>query len=128
MLHTVMNDNTTLKHYFFFSFYSAYSNQSSWYLLLTFFTLLLSVTFTLLVGSSLAYMTFQSQIPNGNKVPHPCKANFMWPGVGHRNRLGGGVRNVFGQDFQNAGYWVGLFTHTHTHIYIHIYIYIYIYI
>ncbi|RUS91460.1 hypothetical protein EGW08_000784 [Elysia chlorotica] len=59
----------------------------------------------LAIGSSQAYMTFQNQIPNGNQVPHPCKANFMWPGVGHENRLGGGVNNQFGLDFKDAGYW-----------------------
>ncbi|KAK3782593.1 hypothetical protein RRG08_038373 [Elysia crispata] len=63
------------------------------------------LTFALLVGSSRAFKTFKAEIPNGNKVPHPCKANFMWPGVGHQNRFGGGVNNQFGLDFKKAGYW-----------------------
>ncbi|GFN79665.1 N-acetylated-alpha-linked acidic dipeptidase-like protein [Plakobranchus ocellatus] len=63
-----------------------------------------SVVFALLAHQGLAYQTFQNQIPNGNNVPHPCLANYMWPGVGHENRLGGGVRNPFGQDFARMGY------------------------
>lgn len=50
-----------------------------------------------------AYQNFQDEIPNGNKVPHPCKANYIWHGVGHHNPLGGGTRNQFGLDFKAAG-------------------------
>jgi dopamine beta-monooxygenase len=46
---------------------------------------------------------FQDAIPNGEFVPHPCKANYVWHGVGHENTLGSGVRNVFGKDFERAG-------------------------
>lgn len=62
------------------------------------------IVFSVVVGSALGFQTFQGQIPNGNKVPHPCKANFMWPGVGHQSRLGGGVNNQFGIDFKENGY------------------------
>ena len=50
-----------------------------------------------------AYRSFQDVIPNGNNIPHPCKANYIWHGVGHENALGGGKRNAFGTDFANAG-------------------------
>lgn len=50
------------------------------------------------------YMTYQDNIPNGAFVPHPCKPNYIWKGVGHQNVLGGGVRNPFGSDFKDAGY------------------------
>ncbi|BFZ15699.1 hypothetical protein BsWGS_18738 [Bradybaena similaris] len=57
-----------------------------------------------LVTPSLGYSNYQERIPNGNNVNHPCKPNYRWPGVGHQNPLGGGKRNVFGIDFQKAGY------------------------
>ncbi|KAL3870612.1 hypothetical protein ACJMK2_038660 [Sinanodonta woodiana] len=49
------------------------------------------------------YQIFQDLIPNGNIVPHPCKANYIWRGVGHNNPLGGGQRNPFGLAFHAAG-------------------------
>ncbi|KAK7477005.1 hypothetical protein BaRGS_00031781, partial [Batillaria attramentaria] len=49
------------------------------------------------------FLNFQNQIPNGNSVPHPCKPNELWEGVGHFQVVGGGHRNPFGQDFDNAG-------------------------
>ncbi|XP_067932935.1 DBH-like monooxygenase protein 2 [Watersipora subatra] len=48
------------------------------------------------------YKIFEDSIPNGASVPHPCKPNYMWEGVGHENVLGGGARNPFGIDFQAA--------------------------
>ncbi|ESO89632.1 hypothetical protein LOTGIDRAFT_234237 [Lottia gigantea] len=50
-----------------------------------------------------AYLHFQKQIPNGDYIPHPCKPNFVWKGVGHINQAGGGARNQFGKDFNSAG-------------------------
>ena len=32
-------------------------------------------------------------------MPHPCLANYIWHGVGHKNVKGGGERNPFGLDF-----------------------------
>ena len=55
-----------------------------------------------LIGSAVSYPSFKDIIPNGNYVPHPCKANYVWHGVGHHNPLGGGSRNPFGLDFYNA--------------------------
>ena len=55
------------------------------------------------------YASFANRIPNGNNVPHPCKPNELWAGVGHFNEAGGGHRNPFGQDFNAAGQ-----VHTHT--------------
>ncbi|KAL3870623.1 hypothetical protein ACJMK2_038671 [Sinanodonta woodiana] len=49
------------------------------------------------------YQMYQSRIPNGEIVPHPCKANYIWRGVGHTNALGGGERNPFGLAFDTAG-------------------------
>ncbi|CAH1778940.1 unnamed protein product [Owenia fusiformis] len=46
------------------------------------------------------FQFYQGQIPNGDKVPHPCKENYIWNGVGHRNSEGGGNRNPFGEDFE----------------------------
>nr|KAG5700389.1 hypothetical protein BaRGS_029641 [Batillaria attramentaria] len=46
---------------------------------------------------------FADRIPNGQQVPHPCKPNVLWHGVGHFNVDGGGFRNPFGQDFDDAG-------------------------
>ncbi|XP_062619795.1 tyramine beta-hydroxylase-like [Saccostrea cucullata] len=57
----------------------------------------------LLFASTLGFKYFQSKIPNGDSVPHPCKPNYLWHGVGHRNELGGGSRNPFGEDFDAAG-------------------------
>ncbi|BFZ05846.1 hypothetical protein BsWGS_08885 [Bradybaena similaris] len=59
---------------------------------------------SLLLTSTLAYPGFQEQIPNGNNVPHPCKANYRWSGVGHENPNGSGARNKFGLGFDRAGY------------------------
>lgn len=55
------------------------------------------------VWQALAYPGFKDVLPNGNEVPHPCKANYLWHGVGHHNPLGGGTRNQFGLDFSAAG-------------------------
>ncbi|CAG2247962.1 DBH [Mytilus edulis] len=55
------------------------------------------------VGIATAYPNFKDILPNGNEVPHPCKANYLWHGVGHNNPLGGGSRNQFGLDFKTAG-------------------------
>ncbi|KAK3096949.1 hypothetical protein FSP39_005060 [Pinctada imbricata] len=52
----------------------------------------------------LSYKNFQEKIPNGESVPHPCKPNYVWQGVGHKNHLGGGDRNPFGIDFAQNGY------------------------
>ena len=62
------------------------------------------MTVLTLLSQCEAYKFFQQQIPNGEVVPHPCKANFLWRGVGHENLNGGGIRNAFGRDFnQNGG-------------------------
>ena len=43
-----------------------------------------------------AYQTF---IPNGDRIPHPCGDDHVWGGVGHYRPGGGGQRNPFGEDF-----------------------------
>lgn len=45
-----------------------------------------------------SYQTFQTQIPNGMKVPNPCpgKSGTLWPGVGHDIAQGSGPNNQFG--------------------------------
>ena len=54
-------------------------------------------------GGMDGYRFLQDELPNGDRVPHPCKANFMWEGVGHKNVEGGGDRNPFGKDFAKNG-------------------------
>ncbi|KAK6190938.1 hypothetical protein SNE40_002698 [Patella caerulea] len=51
-----------------------------------------------------AYAGHQEKIPNGDHVPHPCKPNFIWKGVGHLKMGGGGDRNSFGEAFAAAGH------------------------
>ena len=53
--------------------------------------------------SAHGYRMFADRIPNGVQVPHPCKPNVLWHGVGHFNEQGGGFRNPFGTDFYDAG-------------------------
>ncbi|KAK3607129.1 hypothetical protein CHS0354_036070 [Potamilus streckersoni] len=50
-----------------------------------------------------AYPQYQLLIPNAETVPHPCKPNYMWKGVGHQRNNGGGERNPFGRAFASAG-------------------------
>ena len=54
----------------------------------------------------LAYRSFTANIPNGDHVPHPCKPNYIWHGVGHLTPLGGGEANQFGRDFIRLGHKV----------------------
>ncbi|KAI8771023.1 DBH monooxygenase protein 2, partial [Biomphalaria glabrata] len=67
---------------------------------------LLQRLLVLLWVSSLSscYSFYQLELPNGDNVPHPCKVNYRWPGLGHLNPYGGGPRNPFGEAFQKAGY------------------------
>ena len=57
----------------------------------------------MIIATVSGYKHFQDLIPNGKKVPHPCKPNYVWKGVGHENVAGGGVRNPFGRDFYTNG-------------------------
>lgn len=50
-----------------------------------------------------AYRHYQKLIPNGERVPHPCKPNYVWHGVGHEKPEGAGKRNPFGVQFAEAG-------------------------
>ena len=67
------------------------------------FGLTVIILFGCLVQAN-AFSSFQDKIPNGNKIPHPCKQNTIWHGVGHLNQFGGGKRNPFGLAFKNAGF------------------------
>ncbi|XP_069138147.1 dopamine beta-hydroxylase-like [Argopecten irradians] len=49
------------------------------------------------------YSSFQTRIPNGDRVPDPCNGTAVWQGVGHEAMGGGGPRNPFGVDFNNNG-------------------------
>ncbi|XP_025104617.1 temptin-like [Pomacea canaliculata] len=51
-----------------------------------------------------SYKSYKDFIPNGVRVPHPCKNNYLWHGVGHINSQGGGSRNVFGIAFAKANH------------------------
>lgn len=55
-----------------------------------------------LVHVALGYRSYQTQLPNSDKVTD-CQGN-SWAGVGHLRPGGGGPRNQFGIDFQAAGY------------------------
>lgn len=70
------------------------SGQRSFGICVIFWTFLMSTS---------GYNVYQSRIPNGKAVPHPCLLNHRWPGVGHENRNGGGARNAFGLAFKEAG-------------------------
>ena len=72
-----------------------------------------AIFFSVYLASSLAlwtvchgYYSYQTKLPNGLHVPHPCKPNYLWHGVGHLNPLGAGERNQFGQDFARLGHKV----------------------
>ncbi|OWF52038.1 temptin-like [Mizuhopecten yessoensis] len=54
-------------------------------------------------GLALGHPRFMKLIPNGHMVPNPCSnSSHPWHGVGHNNRTGGGIVNVFGADFLKA--------------------------
>ena len=50
------------------------------------------------------YQHFQTNLPNGDRVPDPSINNTLWAGVGHLNTNGGGLRNAFGKDFAANDY------------------------
>ncbi|XP_021342559.1 temptin-like [Mizuhopecten yessoensis] len=59
----------------------------------------------LFVGTSVTFPSYRDRIPNGRKVPNPCKGSTgNWEGVGHNILIGGGPRNVFGKDFASADF------------------------
>ncbi|XP_064649344.1 temptin-like [Lineus longissimus] len=67
------------------------------------------ITLTLFTVASLivlstAYPYLSGKIPNGDKVPDPCKPNSLWAGVGHWSPAGSNARNPFGLAFKAAGY------------------------
>ncbi|XP_063402418.1 temptin-like [Mytilus trossulus] len=58
-----------------------------------------------LISVTYGYPWFQGKIPNGNKVPDPCKGgSYIWLAVGHKSEAGSGPRNSFGQDFFYANF------------------------
>lgn len=61
------------------------------------------ICFLVFLSTVNGFSFFAEKIPNGEFVPHPCKPNFLWKGVGHKNKDGGGERNQFGRDFLNFG-------------------------
>ncbi|XP_048245120.1 tyramine beta-hydroxylase-like isoform X1 [Haliotis rufescens] len=63
------------------------------------------LTLLMLMATATAFRFYQDEIPNGDHVPHPCKPNYLWWGVGHANPLGGGPKNPFGQDFARYHSW-----------------------
>lgn len=68
------------------------------------FPVAFALLFILTVHRTDAFKSFIKKIPNGDNVPHPCKSNTIWTGVGHLNEFGGGKRNPFGHAFKNAGF------------------------
>lgn len=61
------------------------------------------ICFLVFLSTVIGFSFFAEKIPNGEFVPHPCKPNFLWKGVGHKNKDGGGERNQFGRDFLKSG-------------------------
>ena len=68
------------------------------------FSLLQGAVFLLAIINVQGFLSYQKKLPNGDRIPHPCKQNTIWTGVGHLNQMGGGKRNPFGTDFANAGH------------------------
>ena len=66
----------------------------------------------LLLPACEGFKIYQDRIPNGNHIPHPCKPNYIWHGVGHQNSQGGGERNAFGKDFHANGKVYGFYSLT----------------
>ncbi|XP_076454722.1 uncharacterized protein LOC143289580 [Babylonia areolata] len=64
---------------------------------------LLVLVLLLVLSPTLGYPQYQTAIPNGNRVPHPCVQGQAWLGVGHVVPAGGGDRNPFGRDFAAHG-------------------------
>ena len=64
----------------------------------------LSIVILFYITRTEGYSGFAKKIPNGDNVPHPCKKNTIWTGVGHLNEFGGGKRNSFGFAFKQAGF------------------------
>lgn len=58
---------------------------------------------TIVINIAVGFPRFQDVIPNGDKLPHPCKPNYIWHGVGHRADRGEGPLNDFGKDFLRLG-------------------------
>ncbi|XP_041370326.1 peptidyl-glycine alpha-amidating monooxygenase-like [Gigantopelta aegis] len=56
-----------------------------------------------LVSWSCGFKRYQTLIPNGDRVPHPCTKDSVWGGVGHIIPEGEGRRNAFGEHFQLNG-------------------------
>ncbi|CAH1792669.1 unnamed protein product [Owenia fusiformis] len=55
------------------------------------------------LNAVVGYKYFQDKVPNGDNIPHPCKPNYIWQGLGHKNAMGGGDRNPFGLAFEANG-------------------------
>ncbi|XP_046576236.1 dopamine beta-hydroxylase-like [Haliotis rubra] len=68
-------------------------------------TLLSCVCIIVIVQACAGFRFYQDRIPNGDSVPHPCKANYIWKGVGHMRAMGGGKRNLFGIHFERYKQW-----------------------
>ncbi|XP_055861079.1 DBH-like monooxygenase protein 2 homolog [Biomphalaria glabrata] len=62
------------------------------------------VTLLCVLGAASSYKMYQLNIPNGNIIPHPCKENTHWAGVGHFLDTGAGYTNPFGEDFSKEGH------------------------
>lgn len=65
-----------------------------------FFSVICFLVFLLMVNG---FLFFVEKILNGEFVLYFCKLNFLWKGVGYKNKDGGGERNQFGCDFFKFG-------------------------
>lgn len=77
------------------------------------------ISLLMLVPAAHPYPSYRDRIPNGRRVPDPCRplvdgagaaagggggGAAVWDAPGHRAPLGGGARNRFGEDFAAAGH------------------------
>ena len=66
---------------------------------------LIAIAVLCTITSCYGYFNYQSNIPNGNRVPDPCSnSDGLWAGVGHQRSQGAGARNPFGTAFAAAGH------------------------
>jgi dopamine beta-monooxygenase len=72
------------------------------FILLLFITILLEIIIIIVTHPTNSWQTYQTKIPNGNKVVDDD--GVLFGGVGHTRMSGGGKLNPFGRDFANAGY------------------------
>ncbi|KAH3861872.1 hypothetical protein DPMN_024825 [Dreissena polymorpha] len=54
------------------------------------------------IGATYGYSSLRRQIPNGYKVPHPCRPGTTWDAVGHMAPEYDPTKNAFGKDVREV--------------------------